>query len=143
MSELIERARELRRVIVANAQVAQTDAEARNTMELYDEWKPDIYVTEGQRLRYKGELYKVYEGKSHTTQEAWAPDVATSLFFKIDEVHSGTKEDPIPYSGNMVLENGKYYTQDGVLYECFRDTGNAVFNPLSELVNLYVSVVSE
>lgn len=66
-----------------------------------------------------------------------------SLYEKIDEVHTGTAEDPIPYSGNMALENGKYYTQDGQTYKCTRDTGTAVYNALSELVGIYVEVVEE
>ena len=40
----------------------------------------------------------------------------------------------------MALENGKYYIQDGVTYLCNRDTGNPVYNALSELVGLYVEI---
>jgi hypothetical protein len=41
----------------------------------------------------------------------------------------------------MALEHGKYYTQDGVTYLCIRDTGNPVYNHLSDLVGLYVEIV--
>ena len=41
----------------------------------------------------------------------------------------------------MALENGKYYSQDGVTYLCNRDTVNPVYNPLRELVGLYVKEV--
>lgn len=51
------------------------------------------------------------------------------------------KDDPIPYCGNMALESGKYYSQDGKVYKCTRDTGNPVYNALSELVGLYVEEV--
>ena len=51
-----------------------------------------------------------------------------------------TQDDPIPYEGNMALENGKYYSRDGVVYRCTRDTGNPVFQALSDLVGLYVEV---
>lgn len=71
----------------------------------------------------------------------WEPENTPSLFAVIDEVHDGTKYDPIPYSGNMALESGKYYVQDGVLYRCTRDTGNPVYHALSELIGLYVEVV--
>lgn len=53
----------------------------------------------------------------------------------------GTLADPIPYSGNMALESGKYYIQDYVIYLCNRDTINPVYNPLAELVGLYVETV--
>ena len=83
--------------------------------------------------------------QAHTSQETWVPGAAgtESLYARIDEEHDGTQYDPIPYEGNMVLENGKYYTQGGVLYKCIRDTGNPVHNALSELVGLYVEVVSD
>lgn len=65
-----------------------------------------------------------------------------SLYARIDEEHDGTQYDPIPYEGNMALENGKYYTQSDVLYRCTRDTGNPVYNTLAELVGIYVEVVT-
>lgn len=43
----------------------------------------------------------------------------------------------------MALESGKYYNQGGVTYLCNRDTGNPVYHALSELVGLYVMVVTE
>ena len=46
-----------------------------------------------------------------------------ALYIRIDESHVGTLDDPIPYSGNMILESGKYYIQDHVIYLCNRDTG--------------------
>ena len=45
------------------------------------------------------------------------------------------------YEGNMALENGKYYSQDGVTYLCNRDTVNPVYNPLRELVGVVDDVV--
>lgn len=56
------------------------------------------------------------------------------------EEYAGTKHYPIPYDGNMALESGKYYIQDDVVYLCNRDTGQPVYNALSELVGLYVEV---
>lgn len=64
-----------------------------------------------------------------------------SLWEEICEQHDGSKYDPIPYNGNMALENGKYYSQNSVVYKCFRDTGNPVYHDLVDLVGLYVEVV--
>lgn len=47
----------------------------------------------------------------------------------------------IPYSGNMTLEAGKYYSQSGKTYLCNRDTGNPVYNALADLVGIYVTEV--
>ncbi len=106
----------------------------------YPEWAKDTAYTVGYKVQYLGKLYKVIQ--AHTSQETWTPDITASLYTRIDEVHDGTKYDPIPYEGNMTLYNGKYYSQDGVTYLCNRDTGNPVYNKLSELVGIYVEVVS-
>ena len=86
------------------------------------------------------DLYTVIQPEL-TIQEHYPPGTGTeSLWEEICETHDGTKYDPIPYDGNMALVNGLYYTQGGVLYLCNRDTGNPVYNALSELVGLYVEV---
>ena len=116
------------------------DATALRMIAFYPEWESGTAYAAGDRLVYNGDLYKVLQ--AHTSQETWLPGTGTeSLYTRIDEQHDGTKYDPIPYSGNMALENGKYYTQDGVLYKCTRDTGNPVYHALSALVGTYVEVV--
>ena len=86
------------------------------------------------------DLYTVIQPEL-TIQEHYPPGVGTeSLYTRIDEQHDGTKYDPIPYSGNMALQSGKYYTQNNILYLCNRDTVNPVYNALAELVGLYVEV---
>lgn len=117
------------------------DQTAYRMREFYPEWAAGQSYTVGYKIAYDGELYKVLQ--AHTSQEAWKPGTGTeSLYARIDEQHDGFKYDPIPYSGNMELVAGKYYSQDGVTYRCTRDTGNPVYNQLSELVGLYVEVVS-
>lgn len=106
----------------------------------YPEWEKGKQYTVGYKAQYHGKLYKVVQ--AHTSQETWTPNITASLYTRIDEVHDGTKYDAIPYEGNMSLCNGKYYSQDGVTYLCNRDTGNPVYNKLSELVGIYVEVVS-
>ena len=99
-------------------------------------------VEHGFKFTYKGKLFKVVQA-SLTISEVYPPETGTeSLYARIDEVHDGDIYDPITYEGNMALENGKYYTQNGVTYLCNRDTGNPVYNDLTELVGLYVEVVS-
>lgn len=116
------------------------DATAVRMTVFYPEWAKDTTYSVGYKVQYFGKLYKVIQ--AHTSQETWTPDITASLYTRIDEVHDGTKYDPIPYNGNMTLYNGKYYSQDNVTYLCNRDTGNPVYNKLSELVGIYVEVVS-
>lgn len=115
------------------------DATSVRMTAFYPEWEKGKQYTVGYKVQYLGKLYKVIQ--AHTSQETWTPDITASLYERIDEVHDGTKYDPIPYEGNMTLYNGKYYSQDGVTYLCNRDTGNPVYNKLSELVGIYVEVV--
>lgn len=101
-------------------------------------------VTQGTKFRVDdsedADLYKTIQPEL-TIQAHYPPGVGTeSLYTRIDETHDGTKYDPIPYDGNMALTEGLYYTQGGVTYLCNRDTGNPVYNALSELVGLYVEV---
>lgn len=105
----------------------------------YPEWAKDTAYTIGYKVQYLGKLYKVVQ--AHTSQETWTPNITASLYERIDEVHDGTKYDPVPYEGNMTLYNGKYYIEDNVTYLCNRDTVNPVYNKLSELVGIYVEVV--
>lgn len=102
-------------------------------------------VTQGTKFRATdsedADLYKTIQPEL-TIQAHYPPGEGTeSLYTRIDETHDGSKYDPIPYEGNMALENGKYYVQDGVTYLCNRDTGNPVYHALSELVGLYVEKI--
>lgn len=123
------------------------DNEALEVKGLYPTWSElvkmgSVESEEGFRFQHEGKLYECIYANP-TFQSTWVPGSGTeSLYTRIDETHAGTLEDPIPYEGNMVLTNGLYYSQDGQIYICNRDTGTAVFNPLSELVGLYVQVVS-
>ena len=101
-------------------------------------------VKQGTKFRAddseNADLYKTIQPEL-TIQAHYPPGEGTeSLYTRIDEIHDGTQYDPIPYSGNMALENGKYYIEDGVIYLCNRDTGIAVYNKLAELVGIYVEV---
>lgn len=113
------------------------DATAYRMREFYPAYEVGKAYAAGDKFIYAGELYRVLQ--AHTSQESWTPGVGTeSLYVRINEQHDGTRYDPIPYNGNMALESGKYYTQNGVTYLCNRDTGIAVYQPLADLVGVYV-----
>lgn len=98
-------------------------------------------VKAGFKFSHGGKLYKTAQAEM-TIAEHYAPGVGTeSLYTEICETHDGSKYDPIPYSGNMALEQGKYYEQSGIVYLCVRSTGGPVYNDLAELVSIYVNAV--
>lgn len=118
-----------------------TDEESLEVKEMYPEWESKMgqQVNVGEKYQYGGKLWKVLQ--QHTVQENWKPGEGTeSLYTEVSKGHAGTKEDPIPYNNNMELENGKYYSQDGVTYLCTRDTEIPVYQPLADLVGIYVEV---
>jgi hypothetical protein len=98
-------------------------------------------VKQGFKFTHDEKLYKTLQAQL-TIAAHYPPGIGTeSLYAEICETHDGSKYDPIPYSGNMALENGKYYTQDGVTYRCIYSTGNPVYHNLSDLVGLYVETI--
>ena len=112
------------------------DNTALRMVAFYPEWAENAEYTAEYKVQRNGKLWRCRQ--AHTSQTGWEPENAASLWTEICESHAGTLEDPIPYSGNMALESGKYYSQDNKVYRCTRDTGNPVYNALSELVGLYV-----
>ena len=119
------------------------DNAALRMLEFYPEWADligKVADRAGFRFTYGGKLYKTIPA-NHTFQADWVPGVGTeSLYTRIDETHDGSLYDPIPYDGNMELTEGLYYTQDGVMYLCNRNTGQPVYNALADLVGLYVEI---
>ena len=140
-----QQARKYRAIIEQGAQTL-SDTDALTVKTLYPEWADlatEGYTAKdkGYKFGHNGDLYKTVQDNL-TFAASWVPGVGTeSLYERIDEQHDGSKYDPIPYSGNMALESGKHYSQDGVLYRCTRDTVNPVYHPLSELVGIYVEVI--
>lgn len=144
-SEAAERTRpltesEVSRMIISQQINALTvdDNTALRMLEFYPEWAAGQAYTAGFKAQRGGKLWRCLQ--AHTSQAGWEPENAASLWTEICETHAGTLDDPIPYSGNMVLESGKYYLQDYVIYRCTRDTINPVYNALADLVGIYVEV---
>ena len=114
------------------------DNTALRMVEFYPEWASDTAYPAGYKVQHGGKMWRCVQ--AHTSQAGWEPENAASLWTKICETHDGTIDDPIPYSGNMALESGKYYLQDYVIYRCTRGTINPVYNALADLVGIYVEV---
>lgn len=140
-----ERALQLRPLMEKAAQ-SLGDSDALTAVGLFPYWKvlveKGIKVEKGFRFQHDGTLYRV-EQPTYTFVAHYIPGTVgvESLFSVVDETHKGTKEDPIPFAGNMEIYNGLYYTQNGVMYLCFRDSGQPLYHDLALLVDVYVEVV--
>ena len=117
------------------------DNAALEYKELFPQWESRIGkpVAIGDRLYYNDSLWKVLQ--AHTCQDNWTPDVAVSLFTQIVVGEQGTIDNPIPFSLNMELVEGKYYTEYDIKYLCVRQLAQSVWH-LADLVGSYVEVVS-
>lgn len=119
-----------------------TDNQAISVKNLHPEWKEFIgkSLSTGFRVLHEDALYKVRQDIS-VVLENQPPSIDTAaLYEEINETHDGTKTDPIPYNNNMELELGKYYSQNGVTYMCFRDSQQPVYQNLADLVGIYVQI---
>lgn len=136
-----------------NASQARLTAMLINTYALSDEQAlqvKDLYPTWGDCVKRGKELpvdfkltdddtlYKVLQ--AHTPQADWKPSSTASLYGLVSitptEEHAGTQEDPIPYVQMMLLEEGKYYTQDGVTYLCIQSTKTGYPSDLKDMASL-------
>lgn len=115
------------------------DNTALRMVQYYPVWTVGADYATGFAVNRGGQLWRCLQG--HTAQTGWEPENTAALWEQVCFHYTGTAHDPIPYEGNMRLENGKHYIQNDVIYLCSRDTGNPVHHPLAELVGLYVEAV--
>ena len=127
------------RKIIEKAAQSLDDETALEAVTLHPEWASGVDYAVGFKVQRGGKLWRVIQ--AHTSQTGWEPENAASLWEQINETHAGTIDDPIPYDGNMALTSGLYYIQNNTIYLCNRDTVNPVYNPLADLVGLYVEIV--
>ena len=81
MSELIERARALRKKTEVLAENLD-DAEAADFKELFPSWDGNGRTYKaGERVRYEGIRFRVLQ--DHISQPGWTPEAASSLFAEV------------------------------------------------------------
>lgn len=107
--------------------------------EFYPKWQANTEYSVGFKVQHNNKLWRCI--LAHTSQDAWQPSATSNLWEEICETHAGTETDPIPYSGNMALVEGLYYIQNDQIYLCNRSTDYPVYQPLADLVGLYVEVI--
>ena len=110
---LLELARKLRPYI-EKAALSLSDEDALEATNLFPNWEESVSYAQDDRVRYEGILYKCLQ--AHTSQAAWTPVAAASLWAKVlipDENTIPEWEQPDstnPYmKGDKVSYNGKIY----------------------------------
>ncbi len=90
------------------------DETALEHPEAFPLWKTGVIYIEGERIRYNEVLYKVLQ--NHTSQSDWTPDVAVSLYVRVDDpsieypewIQPTGAQDAYPI-GAKVSHNGKHW----------------------------------
>ena len=111
---------------IGKAQKVMTDEQALECADLYPEWIGEGRVySVGDRVVYEGKLYKCLQ--DHTSQYAWTPSAAPSLWAEILAGQDGTDigewtqpDSTNPYmTGDRVTHNGKTWesTVDNNVWE--------------------------
>ena len=121
-------------------EVPMTVEESLELADYFPKWKEGEPMPIGRKVSYNGSLFEVVQ--EHTSQTDWNPRDAKSLFKVVQVEAEGTEDDVIQWEQGMVLENGKYYMDNGVKYKCVRDSGNPLYYSLDVLVGNYVEVVT-
>lgn len=85
--------------------------------EAFPLWKEGISYIKDDRVRYKEILYKVLQ--NHTSQGDWTPDVAVSLFVRVDDPgieypdwRQPTGAHDAYAKGDKVTHNSKHWISD-------------------------------
>ena len=110
---LIELAQKLRPYI-EKAALSLSDEDALEAINLFTNWKANTAYTKDMRVNYEGVLYKCLQ--AHTSQEAWTPIAAPSLWAKVlipdaNVIPEWEQPDSTnPYmKGDKVMFNGQVY----------------------------------
>lgn len=134
------RARQLRKMI-ERASASLSDTDALDAVELFPVWAAGVIYEIDVRIQHNEVLYKVRQ--AHTSSEIYPPGSqgTEALYAEVEKPGQGdTPDNPIPYNNNMELIEGKYYSQNNVVYICTRSTGVPVYNNLADLIGIYVDV---
>lgn len=131
------------KMCIKTARQITDDQEALAVKCLYKNWSKQLgrELTVGEYVQHGDRLYRVLT--THVAQANWEPGVGTeSLFVVVDKTHAGTMEDSIPWNANMECEEGKYYSEDGVIYLCVRSSGIALQCKITDVLGNYFQVAN-
>ena len=131
------------KMAIKQARQITDDQEALAVKCLYKNWSKQIgrELAVGEYIQHGDRLYRVLT--THVAQANWEPGVGTeSLFVVVDKTHAGTMEDSIPWNANMECEEGKYYSEDGVIYLCVRSSGIALQCKIVDVLGNYFQVAN-
>lgn len=118
----IQAAEQLRRAIQLFA-ASLPEEKAMEIATVYAPWKPGNKYTGGEYVTFgvnsvgDPQLYRVIEGKPHTAQREWTPDVTASLYTPIGLDDAGYPVWSQPTGAHDAYNIGDVVNYNGKLYE--------------------------
>lgn len=121
---LLELAQKLR-PLIEKAAISLNDEDALEAVNLFPNWEPSHIYEKDERVRFEGILYRCLQ--PHTSQDAWTPTAAPSLWAKVlipdpDAIPEWEQPD----STNAYMKGDKVMFE-GVAYESLID--NNIWSP--------------
>ena len=104
-----------------------TEEQALVCVRIYREWEVGKVYTAGEFFTYgvngvgDPQLYRVNDGKTHTSQADWTPDKERSLYTPIGLDDSGYPVWSKPTGSHDAYNKGDIVNYNGVLYESIID----------------------
>lgn len=89
-----------------------SDSEALEGIELFPSWKTNTDYILDNRVKYNGELYKMIQ-PTHHSQDDWTPDIAVSIWIKIDDPSIEWPEWKQPQGAHDAYKNGAKVSHNG------------------------------
>lgn len=116
-----------------------TDKQALHFAPLYPAFESLIgqRKKQGYRFTYDGVLYSVAQPELTFEKHRPPGEGTESLYERVDNMHEGTLDDPIPAALNMKYFKDKYYIENDVIYLCVRDSEQPLQHLPSELLGQY------
>ena len=113
MSSIVEKAKEI--MARYRALLDYVDDEvATSVPELFENWNSDGSFVKGDKRKHNGILYKCLQ--NHTAQADWSPDVAPSLWVRIDDPEIEFPEWRQPTGSTDAYPLGAKVTYNGEKY---------------------------
>lgn len=113
------------RPIIEQAMQSTDDATALQAVPLFPKWQSCVEYAVGSRVQYGGVLYSVLQ--THTSQDSWTPDVASSLFARVLIPNPSVIPEWEQPSSTNGYKKGDRVRFEGKVYESLID--NNVWSP--------------
>lgn len=97
-------------------------------------------LAQDEPFTHEGQVYRAVTAVTPQSHQVPGGKGMLAVYRPVENTHSGTAGDPIPFRQGLACEAGKHYLDGGVLYLCTRDyDGGTGHNP-GQLIGHYFNI---